>query len=277
MTRLTTNDISPIASQLAAYDSRLTAMTGRSLLGIACHAMGADEENIKKALSSFAVHVVPVTAGQGIISDFSKTVAAILSFLGFDASISSKPDVYGLSLAYEKKADGIMMADDYRFVGINLATRYVADNSELTGRVFASALELMAGGIKDKKTVVIGCGPVGESAARTLLDAGAQLVLYDIHTAASTGLKKRLGSGAGNTAVRVETDIASALSGRPYVLEATPSPAAISNDLAGGIKGVAAPGVPLGVSQTACKTLEGRLIHDKLELGVAAMAVALIT
>ena len=38
---------------------------------------------------------------------------------------------------------------------------------------------------------------------------------------------------------------------------------------------VAAPGVPLGITKKGCQILENRLLHDKLELGVAGMAISL--
>jgi len=50
----------------------------------------------------------------------------------------------------------------------------------------------MAKGIKDHKTLVLGCGPVGESAAMTLLSSGTRVVLCDSHLPAAQLLKERL-------------------------------------------------------------------------------------
>ncbi|MCD4720593.1 MAG: 3-methylornithyl-N6-L-lysine dehydrogenase PylD [Desulfobacula sp.] len=280
MTRLKTSDISNISSRLQTYNRELLIKTGRTLLGIACHAYGKDEIRIKHRIKSFSIHVVPVTAGQGIITDFSETVTAILQFLGFNALVSDKPDTSGVALAFENKADAIMMADDHRFVGINLKTRSVADNSEATGRVFAAALDLMAKEIKDREVLVLGCGPVGESAARTLLSSGAQVALCDIYLPAARLLKERLCLYPGGNKIVIEEDVNIALSSYRYIIEATPSADTIPDELISDhtqpLLLVAAPGVPLGISNNGCKILKDRLIYDKLELGVAAMAIFLL-
>lgn len=278
MTRLITGDICDISSRLGAYDLDLVAKTGRTLLGIACHAGGVSEDTVTPLIRSlnrpFSIHVVPVTAGQGIISNFAETVAAILEFMGFSVRITDKPDVCGVAQAFEQGADAIMMADDHRFVGINVKTRCIVDNSEATGRVYAAALDLMARGIKDHDVLVMGCGPVGQAAARTLLSFNARVSLYDCHLATPRLLMDQLAKAG---AVRVESDIKTALSNHEYILESTPSAETIPDEFLGNRTLVAAPGVPLGVSKTGCQILNNRLVHDKLELGVAAMAISLVS
>ena len=276
MTRLKTSDISNISSRLETYNQELLSKTDRSLLGIACHACGKDEIQISRRIKSFCIHVVPVTAGQGIITDFSETVAAILRFLGFTALVSDLPDTSGVALAFENKADAIMMADDHRFVGLNLKTQSVADNSEATGRVFAAALDLMAKGIENREVLVLGCGPVGEAAAQTLLSLGARVSLYDSHFPAARLLKERLSVYPGGNNIVIEADINMALLNYEYILEATPSADTISDRLIRDHMVIAAPGVPSGISKKGCQILKDRLIHDKLELGVAGMAICLV-
>ncbi len=290
MTRLKTSDICHIPPGLKEYNQQLLAGTGRTLLGIACHACGADEIKLKNRINSFTIHVVPITTGQGIISNFSETVTAILRFLGFNAMVSDTPDITGVAKSFESRADAIMMADDQGFVGINLNNRLVVDNSEATGRVFASALDLMAKGIKNCKVLVLGCGPVGEAAAHRLLSFGAGLGLYDIDLAAAHSLKEKLSIGQGiepdietniKTDIKkgidivVETSIVRAVSAYDFILEATPSVDSIPHELITAHLHVAAPGVPLGISKRGCQMLKDRLIHDKLEMGVAAMAISL--
>ncbi len=278
MTRLKTSDICNISSGLKAYNEQLLTGTGRTLLGIACHAWGVEEIKIQNQIDSFAIHVVPITTGQGIISDFSQTVTDILKFMGFKASISDNPDISGVAGSFESKADAIMMADDQRFVGINLNNQFVVDNSEATGRVFAAALDLMAKGIENGKVLVLGCGPVGEAAARTLLSLNAKVGLYDIDLPTANFLKEKLSRDSNiKTDIVVETKIDMAISNYEYVLEATPSADTIPDKLISAPMCVAAPGVPLGISKKGCKILKDRLIHDKLELGVAAMAISLLS
>ncbi|MCG8619267.1 MAG: 3-methylornithyl-N6-L-lysine dehydrogenase PylD [Desulfobacterales bacterium] len=276
MTRLKNSDIREISTRLTSYEEQLKAAAGKTLLGVACHAYDVSEADILKKITGFSIHVIPVTAGQGIITDFSRTVADILLFLGVDARVTDRTDASGLASAYESGADAIMLADDFRFVGINLKTRCVTDNSEVTGRVFAAALDLMAGGIKDKPALVMGCGPVGESAAVSLLERGAELGLYDTDIRAARTLKKRLLKGDPGSGVDVVESLAAGLSDYPHILEATPAAGTVPEDMLTDQHRIAAPGVPSGISESGCALLPGRLIHDKLELGVAAMAVGLV-
>lgn len=274
MTRLTTHDIHDISEGLTRYNDRLTASTGRSLAGIAAHAFGADEADISRRLETLDIRVVPVTGGQGIISSFSDTVAAILNFLGCRAGVSEYTDASGLAHAYEDGTDAVMLADDHRFVGIHLHTRCVADNTELTGRVYAAVLDLLAGGISGQKALVLGCGPVGAAGARALAARDAVPVLYDTRPDAAVTLAREL-TGEG-----IDADILWAFPPAAgtfrFVLEATPSGAAVPDRMISPDLRVAAPGVPLGMSGTAAQALGHGLVHDKLELGTAAMAVRLV-
>ncbi len=276
MTRLTTKDITPIEHALAACDRQLIETTGKSLLGIACHCLERNENLVHEQARRFTIQVVPVTSGLGEISRFSETVCAILSHLGFAASIAENSDVSGLAGAYESGTDAVMMADDDRFVGINLGSKIVSDNTILTGQVYASALELMAGTLAHKAVLVMGCGPVGESAAEKLLSLGADLILYDIKPDISNALQNRLQTPWGNRDIRVSTDVTTALTEVNLVLEATPVAHTIPDHLIGEQMRVAAPGVPLGISDSWLDRIKAHLVHDKLELGVAAMAVNLL-
>ncbi len=273
MTRLKTRDVCHISSRLEEYDQQLLAGSGRTLLGIACHACGVDEIKIKHQMNAFTIQVVPITMGRGIISGFTQAVLAILTFLGFDARITENPDISGIAGSFESDSDAIMMADDHRFVGINLKNGFVTDNSEATGKVFAAALDLMARGIRNRRVLVLGCGPVGEAAANALLSFGARVTLHDIHISTALALKERIFSGQN---IAVESDVDVALSHHEYVLEATPSANTIPDGRISSDMIVAAPGVPLGISKNGCHILGDRLIHDKLELGVAAMAISLL-
>ncbi len=276
MTRLTTNDICDISPGLAGYDAAVKKATGKSMLGIAAHSWGEDEACIAKKLKRLRVDVIPVTAGQGVITDFTNTVAAILGFLGCDARVSEESDASGLAAAYELETDAVMLADDFRFVGINLNTRRVVDNSLVTGRVFAAALDLMAGGLCEKPVLVMGCGPVGAAGAWALAEAGAIPVLYDTDTTAARKLRQRLINKSGLTNIVVLDTLARRFSDYSYILEATPSAESIPDELISDRPRLAAPGVPLGVSQKGARMLGSGLVHDKLELGVAAMAAGLV-
>jgi pyrrolysine biosynthesis protein PylD len=276
LTRLKSNDIQSISSRLEKYNQELLVKTRNSLLGIACNSYNVEEAVITGRAKSFSFHVVPVTAGQGIINDFSETVCAVLRFLGFTAEVTEKSNAAGIALAFEQGADAIFMADDHRFVGLNLHTRSVVDNSQATGRIYSAALDIMAGGIKEHDVLVLGCGPVGEAAACKLLSLGARVILrdLDILTAQKTQTKLSKLSDPGNISV-TESINNSTITYR-YIVDATPAKNALPNKLLSEDTYVAAPGVPLGISSKGCNILKNRLIHDKLELGVAAMAISIL-
>jgi len=273
MTRLKNDDIKMISSRLKKYDLELQVKTGRTLLGIACHCYGMSETEISSRAKSFSCDVIPVTAGQGIIGDFSETVCTILQFLGFPARVSSQRDTSGIAQAFENKSRAIFMADDQRFVGINLLTRVVADNSESTGRIYSAALDLMVGGLKGRDVLVLGCGPVGAAAARSLLSFGAKVALHDQFYPAASSVHKKIQR-------RQDTVIEKGLNmeggSYRYIVDATPADRIIPDSHITEDTFLAAPGVPLGISDKGCKILNNRLVHDKLELGVAAMAVSLL-
>ncbi len=280
MTRLTQADIRHISSRLEQTSRDLKRKTGHTLLEIACRAWDVEVIHVRERIKSFDIDVVPITSGLGIISDFSETVAAILGFMGFNARVADFSDVAGIARAFERSVHAVMMADDNKFVGINLNNRRIADNSEATGRVFAAALDLTAGGIKDRDVLVMGCGPVGEAGARWLLSRGARVALCDIHPSAARALRERLGTGQSthltSGRITLETAGPGVLLNYGYVLEATPSADSIPDKYIRDDLVVAAPGVPLGISETGCRLIKDRLIHDTLELGVAAMAICLV-
>lgn len=272
LTRLKHSDIKLISSQLKKYDQELQIRTGRTLFGIACHCYGVNEAEIRILAQALSCVVVPITSGEGIISDFSTTVCAILQFLGFPAQVAEKSDTSGIALAYEKDAGAIFMADDFRFVGLNLRTRFVADNAAATGRIFGAALDLMANGLEGKDVLVFGCGPVGTAAIRSLFSYKAKVAVHDPSSSAVASLQKLFQN---TQEIVVEND--AAVAGKyKYIIDAAPASSIIPDSLIAEDTFIAAPGVPLGVSAKGCEILSDRLIHDKLELGVAAMAVSLL-
>lgn len=273
LTRLISDDIELIANRLNEYDQELQTKTGKGLLGISCHAYKQDEKKLLASAQSSKAMVVPITAGQGIIGNFSDTVSAILNFIGISSEVASKSDSSGVALAFEQKADLLFMADDDRFVGLNLLNCAIADNSQATGKVFAAALDLMAKGVDGKNVLILGCGPVGTAATEHLISCGANLGIYDLSMSAAKKLARQLGDAE----ILVEKDLLKALKKYSYLLDATPSPSAIPESAQKDTMFLAAPGVPLGMSFDAAEQMAPRLIHDKLELGVTSMAISLLS
>jgi pyrrolysine biosynthesis protein PylD len=278
MTRLTSSDISNIGSRLKSHDEHLIASTGHDMLGIACKCLEIEYAIVRERAGRYHVRVVPVTAGEGLITTFSETIAVILNHLGFRAEVSDKTDVAGFSAAIEDGVDGIFMADDNRFIGYDIATCRIADNTELTGRIYATALSLMCSKDLDRRVLVIGCGPVGCSAARQLLQLSWDVALYDIDGKQAERVRQLLV----NDSVRVEQEgkVIVERVCRPleynFIVDATPSGHVIGEEQLTSNTRMAIPGVPPGISAKSFSILGTRVVHDKLELGVAAMAVSLL-
>lgn len=281
MTRLINRDIDQINDGLAGYNKRLIESTGHGILEIACHCYEADIEFVKKRASSLKYRVIPVTAGLGVISEFSQTVAAILRLLGITASVSQDSDVAGLAQAIEEGVDGIFMADDSKFIGLNCYNKKVVDNGDATGKMYATALGLMAGNIFGKDILVAGCGPVGSGAAERLLRFGGHVTLIDSDMRKSLKLRDLLKrqlqlTGRQSERIRISSDLDEALKSHDHILDATPESCLVADSYLTRNKIIALPGVPPGISESGFNFLGARVIHDKLELGVAGMAVSLL-
>ena len=275
MTRLTQNDIKNIPAILKAYDETLIRLTGADLAGIACRAYGLELSQFTDAASRTRVGVVPVTWGQGIIPGFSETLAAIAQHLGFTALVTRETDVAGLSEAAQKRADVIMLSDDDDFRAIHLKAGISAENSAATGKVFAVGLDMMAGGLEGKAVLVLGCGPVGQKAGHELLQRGAVLSVADVDMEKAYRMAQAL-KQHNKQDVGVVHDLDTELLQHRYILDATPTAGIMDTQHVGGNTLISAPGVPLGLTPQAFKAASGRLLHDTLQLGVAAMLAAVV-
>lgn len=281
MTRLNSTDIINIGSRLEQYDQELIAATGCDMLGIACHAYSLDEKKIARRIGGLSVAVVPVTTGEGIITGFSETVAEILNHLGFSTTVTPLPDVGGIAYAYSTGADLLFMSDDDHYVGINVHRKIFAHNTEATGRVYAAVLDLLAKATPSPNTrrnaLVLGCGPVGRAASSALLDFGFTLTLFDTNRTAAEQLRKHLCKEQSDCAMSLTGDLESTFINNNFILEATPSPDSIPDRFIQAGMAISAPGVPSSLTPYCLDILGNRAIHDKLELGTAAMAVQLLS
>lgn len=278
MTRLRTEDIKAISAQLKQYDRELIRKTGRTLCGIACHALGLEEEEFHSLAALVPVAVIPVRSGQGVITGFSPTVRDIVAHIGFNAFVTRAADVAGIAEAVKKGAEVIMMADDLRFVALRLKTGLIVDSSEATAKGFVAGLDLMAGGIQQQKVLVIGCGPVGRSAVSAALQRGAQVSVFDIDIRRSQTLAGDIHKLTGKT-VTVEESInrgsgtvCRGFDRFDFMVEATNAAFVIHEADITSRTYIAAPGMPFGLTPAAAREVSGRLLHDPLQLGVSVMA-----
>ncbi|HED24006.1 MAG TPA: 3-methylornithyl-N6-L-lysine dehydrogenase PylD, partial [Firmicutes bacterium] len=247
MTRLTTGDVTAIPSMLTAYDRELKSKTGFTLAGVAACAAGYDSRLCLP--EGFSVAVIPVSTGEGKIEGFTEAVQALVAHLGGKAFITAKSDVEGLAEACMCGAEAIMLADDNIFVAINLLSRRVVDNDQATAAGYAAALDLMSGGLRGRKVLLIGAGRLGSEAAGYLLGRGALLTVLDKKREAEAALVNRLKhhtihvKAAGGSPPKEE------IKKHSLIFEATPAGDYIGPDLIDAHKIVAAPGIPLALNE----------------------------
>jgi pyrrolysine biosynthesis protein PylD len=272
MTRLTTDDIATIADELEAYDSELHSKTGCTLTGIACRAAGIEESEVKKISGNLLVGVIPITFGEGVISGFCKTVAGIVSHIGCRTFVTQATDIAGIAEAVEKKADILMFADDERFVAIDIANRCVVDNADATAKGYVAGLNLMAGELKRKDVLVIGCGPVGSCATEILAKLDTHVSVYDVNPSRSKDLADRLKHSI-NAKIKVAAQLEPSLLNHQFMVDTTPVADIIKAHHITPETYISAPGVPLGLDSDAQAKISDRLLHDPLQIGVATMVV----
>jgi pyrrolysine biosynthesis protein PylD len=264
MTRLTSRLIEGMDENIASYDNELIRKTGLSLRQIAARAAGTSEEALCQALSSECIAVVPVTAGQGVIGGFTRAVQVIIHHLGCPSFITDDSDTAGLAEGIERGATILFQADDCRFVAVNLSRKRVTDNAEATGWSYACALDACSGGLKGRDVLLIGAGRVGENAICALERLGANVGVFDIDEPKSRLL-------AAKYQINQEGNLSEALERYTLFFDASPAPDIIHKEHIKPDTAIAACGIPIGLSEEARHLVEGRLIHDPLQLGTAAM------
>lgn len=268
MTRLQSDDIRMIPQELAAYDNYLQSNTGLTLKGLACRVAGLEEIEVESRIRASRVCAVPMTCGQGVIENFTETLCAIASYLGFEAFVSERTDAAGFAEAFESCADIMLAADDQRFVAINLVTRRISDNSQCTGKGFCEGLSQMAGGLKENPVLVIGCGPVGQSAAQYAASLGATVTLFDIE---KERCRNFIETQIDDFKFCVTDNLSSALEFHDLIVDATPAEGIIDIEAIRPEMLIAAPGVPCGVTEKGREVLSERVLWDALPIGVASM------
>ena len=264
MTRLTTRLIEALDENILSYDNELIRKTGLSLRQIAARTAGISEEALCRAFNSESAAVVPITAGQGIIEGFVQAVHAIIRHLGCPVFITKDGDAAGLAEGIERGARIIFMADDSRFIAVNLTLKHVIDNAEATGWSYTFALDACTGGLKNKDVLLIGAGKVGENAVCALAKLGAKVGVFDVDRLKAESL-------AAKYQIKQEENLSEALAFYAFLYDASPAPDIILPEHIKPDTAIAACGIPLGLSQEARDMVEKRLIHDPLQLGTAAM------
>lgn len=265
MTRLVESDIEAVVDRIMQLDHYTKKYTGKGLFEIACEAADLTQAEADQR-KEIKMALVPITMGEGIIPGFSETLKGILQFLEVPAYVTRQMNVDGIYDAY-CNAQGQMYADDDRFIAIHNRTGKVSDNGSATGRGFAYMLYEAAGGVKGKKTVVLGLGPVGLAAAVTLHHLGADLYVYDCNEEKYKNLPEYM-----------KVDREALVHKYDCILEATTAPNTVTMQMLNEHTVVAAPGMPLGTTSEVTEYLSahGRLFHNVLELGTMVMMMDIL-
>jgi len=268
MTRLITDWIGKPEDDFKKYDAKLERLTGMGIPEMAFHAAGFQFRAFGRQFASSVgivgcrVAAVRMTAGEGVIGSFAETVAIVASHMGAETFIPECSDVAGIHEAVSKGAEILFMADDDRFIALNIKTGAVAENDSATALGYVSALSAMAGGLSGKEALLLGFGRVGREALKCLLASGASVKIYD-----RDGAKTQMMHG--KESVEVISELPLPLSG--LVFDATNEGGYLgANDISNDIA-IAAPGIPLSFDEEAYRVHHDRIIHDPLHLGVAIM------
>lgn len=263
MTRLTSEWICEMENTAALWDKTLLKQTGLDYRKIAAAISRKSENEILQAAETYRIAVVPITSGLGTISSFSESVAAIIRTMGFDVFVTEATDVNGVYEAYAEGADIIYMADDDRYIALNIKNCKIGDNNEATAAGYVKLLERMAGNnLEGKDTVVLGYGIIGRMMAAYLAEKGAKVSVYDKDIS-----KKTLVSEDGYLWLKN----ADSLLDYKFIADATSEGGWLTEDMVVEDALIAAPGIPLSLTLKAQEKLKGRYVHDLLEIGTAGM------
>jgi pyrrolysine biosynthesis protein PylD len=303
VTRLTEDDVRGLTAGLLRFESGLVEVSGLTLRALAARTVavdaatstldpvgagatgdppvaGAPDDDPPAARPSAAdpssvstsglradatFACVPVTTGEGLISGFSECVAVILRHMGWRATVTTQADVRGIQEAVDGGAEVFFMADDHRFVAVNVRKGRCVDDDPATAHGYVTALEAAAGGLAGRPVLLLGLGPVGRAAAGRLLALGARLsVIEPDH--------ERVALVEGQGLAFEHVGLAEGLSGVDLIFDATPAPAVIGDAQVGPRTIAAVHGVPSAFTLAAQARLGVRHIHEPLAVGVAVMA-----
>lgn len=262
MTRLITDWICDMENSAAGWDRELKKLTGAGYREIGSMVSGWSAESISEAAECEKVAVVPVTSGLGTISTFAEAVAAIVRTMGFETFVTEGTDVNGIYEAHVKDADIVFMADDDRYIALNIRDGSIGDNNIATASGYVEILNKMAGGVSGQKAAVLGYGIIGQLMAQFLADKGADVAVFDKNPD-----KKQSVVSDGYQWI----DDSAELRLYKYIVDGTSEGNWLSEDMLADDVLIAAPGIPFSLTETAQKKLEGRYVHDLLEIGTAGM------
>ncbi|MCD4704103.1 MAG: 3-methylornithyl-N6-L-lysine dehydrogenase PylD [Methanosarcinaceae archaeon] len=259
MALLTPDDLEDILKKLEHNDNIIKDATGMDIKQI-CETVYGTKLGCEK------IGIIPITAGNGIIGNFSSSLLAIADYFGLDGFITEHTDVTGYYQATSGDADILMMADDHMFIAHNLRNGKIATNHICTGVIYAEiASRYRHADTKD--VLVIGLGRVGYGGAEHLVKKGFNVFAYDPNAEFLEKAEKELGI------IPLDLDHPQKFS---MVFEATPNSNTISEGMVAERCLVSTPGIPCGLPDDIGKRDNVDLVMEPLVIGVAAMLHAVL-
>jgi 3-methylornithyl-N6-L-lysine dehydrogenase len=262
MTRLTQGMIEDIPLTLYQHDSYLKDRIGVGLKGLAEASVGTWGIDA----SMWKVAAVPITSGEGSIGSFSRSVGAIAFHVGFRSLVTQGTDVTGLQEAMGECADIVILADDLRFVALNVRNGRCAENGACTAMGYVKALELASKGVSGREVLVIGAGEVGSHAIEILVSSGAVVKVVEPDPKRAERASCRFG-------VEMVPGLEDGVRTHDLILNA--SPARIRSDWIAKGTVISSPGVPFSYDDAALA--KANIIHDPLQIGTAVMLLGAAT
>ncbi len=263
MTRLTEEQIRPVAAALAEQEADLISKTGLDYAGLAAAANGISRDTVTKSAFEYEIAAITVTSGLGVITGFAESVAAILQRMGFSVFVPEAVDINGIYEARTRGAELLFLADDNRYMALNVKNGRFSDNHAATARGYVEALERAAGPLSGKRVLVLGCGTVGREAGKCLIGKGARPVYHDRD-------KTRLMDAPLPIGVERVADPA-VIGEYSLIFDATTTGGWLKADKLTPEAWIAAPGLPLSLDQEGERLFGPRLIHDALPIGTLTM------
>lgn len=263
MTRLTERDVAHFAPRVGELERVLGEMAGVDLRTLALTAASCRPG--QDPLTAASVAAVPVTSGEGLIVGFTQAVCEVLRHLGSHAWVTEQTDVPGICEAVQAGAEVLFLADDDRFVALNVRHGRIVENDRATAEGYVLALELAAGGLQGRDVLVLGLGPIGLAAVRRLLDRGAAVHVVEPRP-------ERLQSAREVMPRLRPVTLTEGLQRCDLVFDATPAGGFIDAGDLGDASIAVVPGVPSAFTPAAQAALGPCHLHDPLAIGVAVMA-----
>ena len=264
MTRLEENWISNMANEMTAAELDLKNKTGLNYRQLAAKAAGIEDADFDELTKSLKVAVVTITTGLGVIGSFAGSVKGILESMKINTFVTENSDVDGIFEAHLKGADIVFMADDDRFIALNLKNSRIGENNIGTAKGFVTALEAATGKspLKDIEVLVIGCGTVGKLMIDEVLKKGGIPVCWDIDASVLEDLKKQ------NLIIINSIDN---IKEYKYVLDASSQGNWMDIGMLHPDSWYVSPGVPLSLTKEALAAHKNQTVHDLLPIGVVTM------